>query len=90
MYVHYIMELDDTFLVKADMCAQQNHMIRELESFADVSDKGRKSAKPFTIKITNADRDMCSEFDRGERRRQEDEMLEVLMGLVGMEEEIDL
>ena len=90
MYVHYIMELDDKFLVKADTCAQQNHMIRELESFSDVPDKVRKNAKPFMVKISKDDIKMCSEFDVTERRRQENDMLEVLSGLESMDKDLEM
>ena len=77
----------DKFNVRAEKCAQQRHMIMELDRFGDVGRTGID--EPFTIRVSKSALDECAEFDPAEKTRQEDEMLEVLSGLVDMEMEYD-
>lgn len=83
------MELDDKFLLRAEKCAQQNHMIRDLESFNDVDNSGKKG-KAFTVRVSKDDIKECAEFDIDEKRKQEEMLMEALIGLMEMEREYDI
>ena len=83
------MEIDDKFLLRAEKCAQQNHMIRDLESFNDVDNSGTKG-KAFTVRVSNDEIKECAEFGIDKKRKQEEMLMEALIGLMDMEREYDI